>query len=129
MQVNLGDVGLTRALATDILYQLYHALSFCVVADVNVVFKNMYATTCCFVVRTNEVATPTVPSPDGAPKVGVHSFIMQYILYICSAFITCQESGACIPDNAVSPGLLWYIVSVENLHHMHDACMSSCLHA
>ena len=91
----------------------------------------MYATTCCFVVRTDEVATPTVPSPDGAPKVGVHSFIVQCNIYyyICSAFITCQESGACIPDNAVSPGLLWYIVSVENLHHMHDACMSSCLHA
>ena len=54
---------------------------------------------------------------------------MYVYIYICSAFITCQESGACIPGNAVSPGLLWYIVSVENLHHMHDACMSSCLHA
>lgn len=73
MQVDLGDVGLTRALATDILYQLYHALSFCVVADVNVVSK-IYATICCFVVPTDEVATPTLPSPDGAPKVGVHSF-------------------------------------------------------
>ena len=41
----------------------------------------MYATTCCFVVRTNEVATPTVPSPDGAPKVGVHSFIVQCNIY------------------------------------------------
>lgn len=32
-------LALQRALATDILYQLYHALSFCVVADVNVVSK------------------------------------------------------------------------------------------